>query len=253
MMILDKIVQHTRARVEIAKTKVPLEMLKTRAPKDFAGALRGARDLAVIAEIKKASPSKGVIDAEFNYLQIAREYEEAGATAISVLTESEFFMGANEYLTEISQAVTLPILRKDFTVDKYQIYEALSIGADAILLIAAVLDTESIREFLKIAGSLGLAAIVEAHNEREIESALEAGAEIIGVNNRNLQTFEVDLTTSARLRSLVPREKFFISESGIETVNDIRVLRATGVNGVLIGESFMRAEHKCSKMKELLG
>ncbi len=251
-MILDKIVERTRIRVELAKKERPVQQMKKRETRDFVGALRRADGLAVIAEIKKASPSKGVIDPDFRYLEIAKEYQNAGVAAVSVLTEPEFFMGSNEILTEVRGVIDLPILRKDFTIDEYQIFEARSIGADAVLLIAAVLETAKLREFLQIARGQGLAAIVEVHNELEAESALLAGAGIIGVNNRNLKTFEVDLGTSMRLRSLIPKDKIFISESGIETPQDIAALRHAGVNGVLIGETFMRAPDKGAKLRELL-
>ncbi|MEI6738368.1 MAG: indole-3-glycerol phosphate synthase TrpC [Pseudomonadota bacterium] len=251
-MILDNIVERTRIRVERAKRERPVQHLKMRETRDFVGALRCAEDMAVIAEIKKASPSKGIIDPEFNYLEIAKAYQSAGVTAVSVLTEPEFFMGANEILTAVSEAIELPILRKDFTIDEYQIFEARAIGADAVLLIAAVLETEKLREFLQIAREQGLAAIVEVHDEGEAASALQAGAEIVGVNNRNLKTFEVDLGTSLRLRALIPKDIIFISESGIETAQDIARLRDVGVNGVLIGETLMRAVDKGAKLRELL-
>ena len=258
-MILDRIVESTRIRVEKAKLAKPQCTFDKRFPRDFAGAIRLAnaesssatKGLAVIAEIKKASPSKGIIDPVFDYLKIAKDYKNAGATAISVLTEPDYFCGSNEYLSLIRDAVDLPILRKDFTIDEYQIFEALSIGADAVLLIVAILDKPKLKEFLKLSKSLGLAAIVETHDAEEVYTALDVGAEIIGVNNRNLKTFEVDVNNGLQLRGLVPKDKIFISESGIENPQDIRKVIDAGSNAALIGEMLMRAEDKAAKMKEL--
>ncbi|HYE69782.1 MAG TPA: indole-3-glycerol phosphate synthase TrpC, partial [Anaerovoracaceae bacterium] len=208
---------------------------------------------AFICEIKKASPSKGILDDLFPYLEIAEEYEEAGAAAISVLTEPDWFLGSDEYLREIRRVVDIPILRKDFTVESYQIYEAKILGADAILLICALLDPIKLKEYIEIAHGLGLSALVEAHTENEIKDALEAGARIIGVNNRDLKTFKVDLTTSIRLRNLVPENILFISESGIRTPEDIAKLKENKVNGVLIGEAFMKCKDKKRQLAELRG
>ena len=196
--------------------------------------------ISYICEVKKASPSKGIIAEDFPYVQIAKDYENAGASAISVLTEPQWFKGENKYLQEISQNVKIPLLRKDFTVCEYQIYEAKVIGASAVLLICALLDTETIRKWIKICDSLGLSALVEAHTEEEVKSALDAGARVIGVNNRNLKDFTVDLTTCTRLRKLVPKEILFVGESGIKTAEDVQELREAGVNGLLIGETLMR-------------
>ena len=200
------------------------------------------------ARLKKASPSKGIIAEEFPYLNIALDYENSGAAAISVLTEPYFFLGSDRYLKEIASAVQVPVLRKDFIVDEYQIYEAKTLGASAILLICALLDTAKIKNYLDIAHSLGMSAIVEAHTEEEVKSALAAGARIIGVNNRNLKTFEVDLSHSFKLRPLVPEEIIFISESGIKTPEDVSALRSHHTDAVLIGETLMR----CSNKKEIL-
>ena len=217
--------------------------------------MRGEEATAIkfICEIKKASPSKGLISKNFSYLQIAREYEAAGAAAISCLTEPFFFQGADQYLREIARAVKIPVLRKDFTVDEYMIYEAKILGASAILLICSVLDETRLKDYLELAHSLGLSALVETHDEKEIEMALRSGAEIIGVNNRNLQTFEVDIENSARLRKLVPKENIFVSESGVKTPDDIERLKKNGTNAVLIGEAFMKSSDKKRLFAELRG
>lgn len=250
-MILDKIVEKTIIRVAEAKAAKPFEAVKKEALValaaasgstcySFENALK-SDDITFICEIKKASPSKGIISEHFPYLDAAREYERAGAGAISVLTEPYFFLGSDRYLREIKQSVSLPVLRKDFTIDAYQIYEAKAIGADAVLLICAILDTRTIKDYIKTADQLGLSCLVEAHDEKEIYSALEAGARIVGVNNRNLNTFEVDINTSIRLRELVPKDRLFVSESGIKTPEDISMLRANRTNAVLIGETLMKS------------
>ena len=257
-MILDTIAEATKNRVEALKKKISFEDMKQQAsdlPKGdflFEKALR-SDNIAFICEVKKASPSKGLIAEEFDPVQIAKEYEAAGAAAISVLTEPEFFMGSNDYLTQINQNVDIPVLRKDFTIDEYQLYEAKVIGADAVLLICALLDTETIKAYLAVCDDLGLSAIVEAHNEKEALSALNAGARIIGVNNRDLKTFEVDLNTSIRLREQIPANLLFVAESGIQTAQDIQMLRGAGVDAVLIGETLMRSENKRAKLAELRG
>ncbi len=258
-MILDQIVAATAKRVAVLKETTTLDALKSQAkrsekPFAFEQALArkaAAGEIAFICEVKKASPSKGVIAADFPYLEIARDYQAAGADAISVLTEPDFFQGANAYLTEIKAQVSIPVLRKDFIIDAIQIYEASLIGADAILLICSILDTETIREYLEIADALGLSALVEAHDEAEVQQALAAGARIIGVNNRNLKTFEVDLDNSIRLRQLVPPEILFVSESGIRTAEDIAKLRDNGTNAVLIGETLMRSGDKKAALDQL--
>ena len=206
-----------------------------------------------ICEVKKASPSKGVIAPDFPYVQIARAYEEAGAAAISCLTEPEYFLGRDRYLQEIARTVKLPVLRKDFTVSAYQIYQARLLGAAAVLLIVTLLSEAQLREYLQLAASLHLAALVEAHSEAEVDTALRAGAEIIGVNNRNLQDFTVDVQTSLRLRKLVPDGKLFVAESGIKTAADVAQLRQAGVNAVLIGETLMRSKDIAGKLQELAG
>lgn len=258
-MILDEIAAKTRERVAELSAKVSLEELRAKAeelPKNtgfpFKSALGGA-EISFICEVKKASPSKGVIAEDFPYLQIARDYEAAGASAISCLTEPFWFKGSDEYLKEIAAEVKIPVLRKDFTVSEYMIYEAKLLGAAAVLLICAILSAEQLKEYLELAHSLGLSALVEAHDENEVRMALESGSEIIGVNNRDLRTFEVDINNSARLRRLVPPEKLFVSESGIKTPEDIANLRRDGVNAVLIGETLMRSGNKKAELDALRG
>jgi indole-3-glycerol phosphate synthase len=212
-----------------------------------------APDIAFICECKKASPSKGLISPDFPYLKIAKEYEEAGADCISVLTEPKWFLGKDEYLREIAAAVSVPCLRKDFTVDAYMIYEAKLLGAGAVLLICAILDAHAMRDYIRLCDSLGLSALVEAHDEREIGLALDAGARIIGVNNRNLKDFSIDTENSRRLRELVPPEVLFVSESGVGTPGDVEALRKIGADAVLVGETMMRADAKKKKLMELKG
>jgi indole-3-glycerol phosphate synthase len=254
-MIIDEIAAQRRKQLARQKSAVSFEELKKVAsraasPKGFKAALLKGR-LSVIAEIKKASPSKGIICADFHPVEIAKTYEAAGADALSVLTEEYYFKGSSDYLQEIRQAVSVPILRKDFIIDPYLIYEARVIGADAILLIAALLEVDALREYVKIAGSLGLACLTEAHNEEELYRAVEAGSEIIGINNRDLKTFNVDLNTTARFAKLVPQGRAIVSESGIATSDDMRVLKASGVNAVLIGETLMRSADIPETMREL--
>lgn len=257
-MILDKIAESTRKRVEEEKSIISPEFLKNKAlemPKsDFAFEKAiGSGDISFICEVKKASPSKGIIAEDFPYVEIAKEYEEAGATCISVLTEPEFFKGDKAYLKEISEAVSIPTIRKDFIVDEYMIYDAKIHGASCVLLICALLDKETIRKYIEICDELGLSALVEAHDEEEIKSAIEAGARMIGVNNRDLKTFTVDISNSERLRKLVPENILFVAESGIKTKEDIQRLRQANVNAVLIGETFMRADNKKEMLNELRG
>ena len=210
-----------------------------------------AQGISFICEVKKASPSKGIIAEEFPYLKIAREYEDAGAAAISVLTEPYYFLGCDRYLEEIAKKVSIPVLRKDFTIDAYQIYEARAIGASAVLLICALLEEGELKEYLEIAHSLGLSALVEAHTEEEIQMALRCGSGIIGVNNRNLKNFQVDISLSSRLRGKVPEDVLFVSESGIRTVQDMARLREAKVDAVLIGETLMRSEDKKKELEKL--
>ncbi len=258
-MILDEIAADTRKRVAAEKEQISLEDMKRKAKEmsadtgfPFEQALR-AEGIQFICEVKKASPSKGVIAKDFPYLDIARDYERAGAAAISVLTEPHYFKGSNEYLKEIADTVTIPLLRKDFTVDPYMIYQAKVLGASAVLLICAILTDEELREYQKIADSLGLSALVEAHDETEVARALACGARIIGVNNRDLRDFKVDITNSVRLRKLVPQEIVFVSESGMKTPEDIAVLRGNGTDAVLIGEVLMRSADKKEALEKLRG
>ncbi len=259
IMILETIAQANRERYAEIEKQIPLEEIKSKAfsmniTDEFPFEKALAKDgISYICEVKKASPSKGIIAEDFPYVQIAKDYENAGASAISVLTEPQWFKGENKYLQEISQNVKIPLLRKDFTVCEYQIYEAKVIGASAVLLICALLDTETIRKWIEICDSLGLSALVEAHTEEEVKSALDAGARIIGVNNRNLKDFTVDLTTCTSLRKLVPKEILFVGESGIKTAEDVQELREAGVNGLLIGETLMRNADKKKALEELNG
>ena len=209
------------------------------------------KGLSIIGEVKKASPSKGIIAEDFPYLQIAKDYEAAGIDAISCLTEPKYFLGKDQYLQEIAQAVSVPVLRKDFLIDPYQIYQAKLLGAKAILLIVSLLGERELKEFLSLAGKLGLDALVECHDEEEIRCALSVGAEIIGVNNRNLKSFSVNLENSLSLRNLVPKNQLFVAESGMSKAEELRLLEEAGVDGVLIGESLMRAESKKEKLQEL--
>lgn len=257
-MILDEIAEYTRIRVENAKKKVSAEEMKRQAlelPKKtfaFEKALNTDK-IGFICEVKKASPSKGLISPDFDYIGTAKQYDAAGASAISVLTEPKYFQGDNRYLTEIKENVSIPVLRKDFTVDEYMIYEARVINADCILLICAILSEEELTRYLSIADSLGLSAIVEAHDEDEVNMALRAGARIIGVNNRDLKTFTVDIENSIRLRKLVPDNVIFVAESGIKTRQDIKRLESMGVNAVLIGETLMRSKNISDTINELKG
>lgn len=255
--ILNTIAEYTKKRYQKIMADKPLEEVKAQAlamPKgsfEFEKALK-KNELSFICEVKKASPSKGVIAEDFSYLDIAREYENAGAAAISCLTEPKWFMGSDKYLSEIAANVSIPVLRKDFTVSDYQIYEAKVLGADAVLLICALLDTNTIKAYISICDTLGISALVEAHNEAEVQSALTAGARIIGVNNRNLKDFTVDVSNSTRYRQMIPDDIIFVSESGITSHKDIQVLLQNKTNAVLIGETLMRADNKKAVLEELL-
>lgn len=259
MNILEEIAAKTRERVAEARNKVSLEEMKQQAESlntetgfPFENAIKeGSRSF--ICEVKKASPSKGLIAGDFPYVEIAKEYEKGGASAISVLTEPYWFMGSNEYLKEIRAAVDIPIIRKDFTVDEYMIYEAKVIGADAVLLICAILDDDSLKKYMQTADKLGLSALVETHDEEEVNRAVKAGARLIGVNNRDLRNFTVDINNSLRLRNLVPDNITFVSESGIKGEKEIRELAQGKVDGVLIGETMMRAgESRIETLKSLI-
>ena len=258
-MILDKIIEATKIRVAQEKQVESPETVKAAAlalPSDtgfpFEAALR-QQDFNFICEVKKASPSKGIIAEHFPYLDIAKEYEVAGAAAISVLTEPDFFKGDKKYLQEIASTVKIPVLRKDFIIDEYQIYQAKVWGASAILLICACLDVPTLTKFRELADSLGLSSLVEAHDENEVQMAIDCGARIIGVNNRNLKDFTVDVQNSVRLRNLVQDDVIFVSESGLETPEDIQVLRDNNIGVALMGETFMRSPNKVEKLAYLYG
>ena len=258
-MILDTIVEATKIRVAQEKQMESPETVKAAAlalPSDtgfpFEAALR-QQDFNFICEVKKASPSKGIIAEHFPYLDIAKEYEVAGAAAISVLTEPDFFKGDKKYLQEIASTVKIPVLRKDFIIDEYQIYQAKVWGASAILLICACLDVPTLTKFRELADSLGLSSLVEAHDENEVQMAIDCGARIIGVNNRNLKDFTVDVQNSVRLRNLVQDDVIFVSESGLETPEDIQVLRDNNIGVALMGETFMRSPNKVEKLTYLYG
>ena len=258
MTILDELAAYARERVARAKENISLAELRRMAlasPKGsfaFENALK-TDDIAFICECKKASPSKGLIAPDFPYLQIALDYEAAGADCISVLTEPKWFLGSNDYLKEIAEDVKIPCLRKDFTVDEYMIYEAKLLGASAVLLIAAILSQEQLSEYIDICDGLGLSALVEAHDEAEAIAAINAGARITGVNNRNLKDFSVDTENSRRLRSMIPASVLFVSESGVRTAEDVQALRDIGADAVLIGETLMKAQDKRQKLTELRG
>lgn len=261
MTILDQLADHARKRVmaEMEESSLDtmreLAMLKSSAAGDlfaFEQALR-KEGVSFICECKKASPSKGLIAPNFPYLEIAKEYETAGADCISVLTEPKWFLGNDEFLKEITEAVSIPCLRKDFTVDKYQIYQAKVLGASAVLLICSILTEDQMKDYIRICDELGLSALVEVHDEREVQMALNIGARIIGVNNRNLKDFSVDTDNSCRLRELIPPNVLFVSESGVRTAENVSALRKIGADAVLIGETLMRASDKRAKLAELRG
>lgn len=258
MTILDKLAEHAARRVEAAEKELPLGEVRSRAlalgrgGNRFEAALRKP-GLSFICECKRASPSKGMIAEDFPYLKIAEEYEKAGADCISVLTEPKWFLGDDRYLREIAETVSIPCLRKDFTVSEYQIYEARLLGAEAVLLICSILTAERLERYIGICGELGISALVEAHDADEVKAAVGAGARIIGVNNRDLKDFSVSADNSRRLRELVPDGTVFVSESGIRTAEDVKTLRGIGADAVLIGETLMRAEDKKAKLSELRG
>ena len=249
---LDVLNQKVQKFIDEADESEPVKKLVEQVNYRFEEAL-GKEGMSFICEVKKASPSKGIIAEHFPYEEIAVEYEKAGADAISILTEPFYFKGSNDYLTAIRKKVQLPLLRKDFTVDEYMLYEAKKIGADAVLLICAILSPMQLAEYRGIAEELGLSALVEAHDENEVEMALKAGARVVGVNNRNLKDFTVDISNSVRLRELVPRDILFVSESGMKTRADIARLEENGTDAVLIGETFMRSGDKARMLKELRG
>ena len=258
MTILDRLSNHARERVAESKRKISLEEIKQKAlclPKGsfaFEDALKKP-DISFICECKKASPSKGLIAPDFPYLNIAKEYEIAGADCISVLTEPKWFLGSDDYLREIAKAVSIPCLRKDFNVDEYMIYEAKLLGASAVLLICSILSEKQLGEYIKICDELGLSALVETHDEAEVRTAIKVGARIIGVNNRSLKDFSVDTDNSVRLRELIPNDVLFVSESGVSCAEDVAKLRSIGADAVLIGEALMSSPDKQKKLSELRG
>ncbi len=265
MNILEEIAAKTRGRIDAEMAQVPLEVLKAKIRErveaeetsgkplpDFYQALK-KEGMSYICEVKKASPSKGLIAPDFPYLEIAKAYEAAGASAISCLTEPLYFLGSDQYLQTITDAVNIPVLRKDFTVCDYMIYQARALGASAILLICAILDDDQLSAYRQLAESLGMHALVEAHDEKEVERALRSGARIVGVNNRDLRTFTVDVQNSIRLRNLAPDEVIFVSESGIKTSEDIEKLYTNKVDAVLIGETLMRSDNKKQMLETLNG
>ena len=257
MNILDELKAHAKERVKINKEKVPVgELIRMAkgAPTvpSFLDALK-APGMSFICECKKASPSKGLIAEDFDYLNIAKDYEAAGAAAISVLTEPKWFLGSDRYLEEISRNVNIPCLRKDFTVDEYMIYEARALGASAVLLICAILDDNELKSYIKLAHELSMDAIVEAHDETEIDRGLLAGAKIVGVNNRNLKDFSVDTSNVGSLRALVPSDVVFVAESGINSPEAVKLISDVGADAVLVGEALMRADDKAKKLAWLRG
>ena len=258
MNILNQLADHARERVAQARQTIPLGALMEQADAlpspdfSFEKALR-KDGLSFICECKRASPSKGLIAPDFPYLTIARDYEAAGADCISVLTEPKWFLGSDIYLREIAEAVSIPCLRKDFVVDEYMIYQAKVLGAAAVLLICSILSLEQLKAFIGLCDRLGLSALVEAHDEAEVQKAITAGARILGVNNRNLKDFSVDTGNSRRLRALIPRDILFVSESGVRNAGDIVVLREMGADAVLIGEALMRAPDRKAALTQLRG
>lgn len=256
-MILDTIIEHKRAELAAEQANIPLRTLEAQAQdmpptRDFRGALTGDRNVKLIAEVKKRSPSKGIIRADFDPVSIAETYVRNGAAAISVLTDRHFFAGEIAYLRAIRETVDVPLLRKDFTIDPYHIYQARVAGADAILLIVAVLTPEAVRYFMAVAASLSLACLVEVHTREELDIALDVGAQIIGINNRDLRTFHTDLATTFALRKAVPADRVVVSESGIYSRADVRRLQESDVQAMLVGESLMRSADIGEQVRHLL-
>ncbi len=256
-MILETIIRHKRAELKEEQEQVPLAALSSQianlpTPRDFRNAISAAGSVNLIAEVKKKSPSKGVIRADFHPVAIAKTLTDNGASAISVLTDKKFFAGELEYLSKIRQAVTVPLLRKDFTLDRYHIYQARVAGADAILLIVAALTPVELHRLMEVAELLSLACLVEVHTREELAVALDVNAEIIGINNRDLRTFHTDIETTFRLREEIPEDRIVVSESGIYTSTDVASLRAAGVHAMLVGESLMRSKDIGKQMQQLL-
>lgn len=257
-MILDNIVEKKRERLKTEMQQMTLEGWKQKLkgpglhkPLDFGGTLKREGELSIIAEIKRASPSAGIISENFDPVSIARDYTRSEVQAISVLTEKDFFLGDDDYLVKVRQTAPLPVLRKDFIIDLWQVYQARCLGADAILLIVALLNDELLNKMMIVANITGMQCLVEVHDEAELERALSAGAKIIGINNRNLKTFEIDLSTTERLINKIPSDRIVVSESGIKTIEDMKYIKNAGADAVLIGESLMRASSMQEKIKEL--
>ncbi|MBM3239578.1 indole-3-glycerol phosphate synthase TrpC [Candidatus Poribacteria bacterium] len=256
-MILDTIVAHKQEEIKIQKSQLPLselrQTLRDISPtRDFKAAISRPGKINLIAEVKKASPSKGIIREDFDPIAIAQIYQSSGASAISVLTDERFFQGSLAYLTAIRETTSIPLLRKDFIIDEYQIYQARAAGADAILLIAAILEIETMQTFLNIAHSLHLDCLVEVHTESELRKVLDTDAQIIGINNRDLRTFQTNIDTTIQLRKLIPQDKVVVSESGIHSRQDVKMLQECGVNAILVGEALMRSADINAKVKELM-
>lgn len=256
-MILDDIIDHKRRELSEIKQQNPLPSLQklvaSRKPGGFSEALKRPERVSLIAEIKKASPSRGVLCAEFDPSRIAEVYADSGASAISVLTDSRFFQGDASHLIQAKEASGLPVLRKDFIIDEYQLWETAAMGADAVLLIVAALSAEQLGEYIKLAHDIGLGALVETHDSEQLNMALEAGAEIIGINNRDLKTFRTDLNVTLKLAPEVPPGHIIVSESGIHTADDVRKIRQAGVDAILVGEALMTSTDIPRTMRELIG
>lgn len=256
-MILDTIVANKQEEIKIQKSQLPLSELRrtlrdTPPTRDFKAAISMPGQINLIAEVKKASPSKGIIREDFDPIAIARIYQSSGAAAISVLTDERFFQGSLSYLTAIREATSIPLLRKDFIIDEYQIYQARAAGADAILLIAAILELKTMQIFLNIAHSLDLDCLVEVHTESELKKVLDTDAQVVGINNRDLRTFQTNIDTTVQLRKLIPQDKVVVSESGIHSRQDVKMLQECGINAILVGESLMRSADINAKIKELM-
>lgn len=259
-MILDKIVEQKKIQLKDEMSRMSIEGWKQRikrpgmhSTQSFFKALKNNDDISIIAEVKKASPSKGIIKEDFDPLIIAKEYSESDVQAMSVLTEKKFFLGDDDYLVRIRQAFPTPILRKDFIIDLWQVYQSRCLGADAILLIVSILSDEDLKKFQVVSGILCMQCLVEVHNKEELDRALESGAQIIGINNRDLNTFDVDIKTTEKLMNFIPNDRVVVSESGIKDHNDIKYLKQLGVDAVLIGETFMRAPSIKEKINEIRG
>jgi indole-3-glycerol phosphate synthase len=257
-MILDTILEHKRQEVAESRDRLPVAELIARArdqdePRDFRAAITGRDRIRLIAEMKKASPSAGVIREDFDPVELAALCEKAGAAAISVLTDARFFQGSLDYLAAVKARVGIPVLRKEFVIDEYQVYESRAAAADALLLIVRALSVSELKRLRELTRELGMHALVEVHSEREVETALDAGAEIVGINNRDLDTFKTDISTTVRLRELLRDETTVVSESGISTPDDVELLERAGVDAVLVGETIMRSADVEAKVKELLG